>query len=114
MIRRPPRSTLFPYTTLFRSALVDADRDHDRGVHGAHGQEGAPFARRHSSRRPLTSTRLMRSMRPALPTNIEANHPVRPTTIEPRSAAPNPLSVKPGMSHGTSASDTPLATKMNS
>src|SRR5258708_21316312 len=23
MIRRPPRSTLFPYTTLFRSCLVD-------------------------------------------------------------------------------------------
>src|SRR3546814_5268722 len=31
MIRRPPRSTrtdtLFPYTTLFRSALMDAQRD---------------------------------------------------------------------------------------
>src|SRR3712207_8011901 len=28
MIRRPPRSTLFPYTTLFRSRLVQAmDRD---------------------------------------------------------------------------------------
>src|SRR5260221_284442 len=27
MIRRPPRSTLFPYTTLFRSAGVDADLD---------------------------------------------------------------------------------------
>src|SRR5258707_2348695 len=26
MIRRPPRSTLFPYTTLFRSVLV-ADRE---------------------------------------------------------------------------------------
>src|SRR2546427_6592149 len=25
MIRRPPRSTLFPYTTLFRSALVASD-----------------------------------------------------------------------------------------
>src|SRR2546422_7364620 len=25
MIRRPPRSTLFPYTTLFRSALGRAD-----------------------------------------------------------------------------------------
>src|SRR2546430_9026297 len=25
MIRRPPRSTLFPYTTLFRSLHVDAD-----------------------------------------------------------------------------------------
>src|SRR5688572_31823131 len=24
MIRRPPRSTLFPYTTLFRSELVEA------------------------------------------------------------------------------------------
>src|SRR5256885_7308526 len=24
MIRRPPRSTLFPYTTLFRSPLVEA------------------------------------------------------------------------------------------
>src|SRR3712207_7471298 len=27
MIRRPPRSTLFPYTTLFRSAGDDEDRD---------------------------------------------------------------------------------------
>src|SRR3712207_8543170 len=26
MIRRPPRSTLFPYTTLFRSALGQSDR----------------------------------------------------------------------------------------
>src|SRR3712207_9398062 len=25
MIRRPPRSTLFPYTTLFRSIAVDAE-----------------------------------------------------------------------------------------
>src|SRR3712207_7129482 len=27
MIRRPPRSTLFPYTTLFRSRWVDAEGD---------------------------------------------------------------------------------------
>src|SRR2546422_3668496 len=26
MIRRPPRSTLFPYTTLFRSQIVDHGR----------------------------------------------------------------------------------------
>src|SRR3712207_8899388 len=25
MIRRPPRSTLFPYTTLFRSTIADAE-----------------------------------------------------------------------------------------
>src|SRR3712207_8021987 len=27
MIRRPPRSTLFPYTTLFRSSTVQLDAD---------------------------------------------------------------------------------------
>src|SRR5256885_6377458 len=34
MIRRPPRSTLFPYTTLFRS-----DRQ-PRRARGRHGEEG--------------------------------------------------------------------------
>src|SRR3712207_7318145 len=29
MIRRPPRSTLFPYTTLFRSGVGDALEGHD-------------------------------------------------------------------------------------
>src|SRR2546426_7128661 len=31
MIRRPPRSTLFPYTTLFRSALAEWCREKDWG-----------------------------------------------------------------------------------
>src|SRR3712207_8438967 len=39
MIRRPPRSTLFPYTTLFRSALQDV---------GA----GAPVRARKAAREP--------------------------------------------------------------
>src|SRR5258708_23146302 len=30
MIRRPPRSTLFPYTTLFRSALLEMGDTLDR------------------------------------------------------------------------------------
>src|SRR2546425_13337016 len=30
MIRRPPRSTLFPYTTLFRSHLLDRDHGYSR------------------------------------------------------------------------------------
>src|SRR3712207_8634892 len=35
MIRRPPRSTLFPYTTLFRSRLLDiVDLAIDHRVHG--------------------------------------------------------------------------------
>src|SRR5688572_32452690 len=39
MIRRPPRSTLFPYTTLFRSQL-EAEQDHgiaDRVIEGVRG-----------------------------------------------------------------------------
>src|SRR3712207_8848317 len=32
MIRRPPRSTLFPYTTLFRSEEVVRDRAHALAV----------------------------------------------------------------------------------
>src|SRR3712207_8511244 len=32
MIRRPPRSTLFPYTTLFRSRALSAARGHVGGV----------------------------------------------------------------------------------
>src|SRR5258707_11060911 len=40
MIRRPPRSTLFPYTTLFRSSF-----DHGRGGHERHhGLAGADVA----------------------------------------------------------------------
>src|SRR5688572_32711493 len=33
MIRRPPRSTLFPYTTLFRSSRVDHARDAAAAAH---------------------------------------------------------------------------------
>src|SRR5256885_8874533 len=33
MIRRPPRSTLFPYTTLFRSAIEGGDGNREFFVH---------------------------------------------------------------------------------
>src|SRR2546429_6056212 len=36
MIRRPPRSTLFPYTTLFRSACRGVLADHSREFHAGH------------------------------------------------------------------------------
>src|SRR3712207_7883527 len=39
MIRRPPRSTLFPYTTLFRSDVYGSNQlDRGRGHRGAVGQ----------------------------------------------------------------------------
>src|SRR3712207_7739115 len=34
MIRRPPRSTLFPYTTLFRSLDIDREPELARGLAG--------------------------------------------------------------------------------
>src|SRR6266480_662384 len=40
MIRRPPRSTLFPYTTLFRSCLPGEAR-HTLGGHQDHRRPGA-------------------------------------------------------------------------
>src|SRR5256885_9026980 len=42
MIRRPPRSTLFPYTTLFRSPYDPGadDPDHQRWLDGGTGHMG--------------------------------------------------------------------------
>src|SRR5690349_23738690 len=42
MIRRPPRSTLFPYTTLFRSGARDGGRRDGRadGAPGLHELQG--------------------------------------------------------------------------
>src|SRR5258708_11983924 len=54
MIRRPPRSTLFPYTTLFRS-LARAARNPD-GVFD-HAEPGAT-PRKHQSAEDRKSTRL--------------------------------------------------------
>src|SRR2546422_8280618 len=49
MIRRPPRSTLFPYTTLFRSLHGARDlRCPGRGDQRDHGGKGCP---RESARR---------------------------------------------------------------
>src|SRR2546422_1287960 len=55
MIRRPPRSTLFPYTTLFRSRLVlpveihqqgaELGQDADRGGAAVHPDARSPLPR---------------------------------------------------------------------
>src|SRR5438477_6055920 len=41
MIRRPPRSTLFPYTTLFRSPRRGRPRPRDRGIPAKRASESA-------------------------------------------------------------------------
>src|SRR5256885_16638770 len=53
MIRRPPRSTLFPYTTLFRSRDIEAGADvlHHDGLLRHHSGRGLdPLALHHRPR----------------------------------------------------------------
>src|SRR3712207_7173563 len=65
MIRRPPRSTLFPYTTLFRSGrdllrrqpLRMEHRGEERH-HGADGRELRGVERGETGRRPALTHRL--------------------------------------------------------
>src|SRR2546422_7867294 len=45
MIRRPPRSTLFPYTTLFRSQSHGPDRGGREGVRDARRDRARPEGR---------------------------------------------------------------------
>src|SRR2546427_9109563 len=60
MIRRPPRSTLFPYTTLFRSPCAPAHGAVERGAaHAALGQcLAAPGACHRHGAEDRKSTRL--------------------------------------------------------
>src|SRR5207253_4058884 len=61
LIRRPPRSTLFPYTTLFRSDLVgEIGRDHANGIPQELADDVEHAERRHDRNgdRDRKSTRL--------------------------------------------------------
>src|SRR3989454_6931157 len=53
MIRRPPRSTLFPYTTLFRSPGVHP------GVHLRHQEQQTPAPGGHLEREDVRPARLL-------------------------------------------------------
>src|SRR2546427_1404221 len=51
MMRRPPRSTLFPYTTLFRSVPREARHQVPRGIERADLDRRADRRARHGVRR---------------------------------------------------------------
>src|SRR5688572_32715870 len=59
MIRRPPRSTLFPYTTLFRSKVSEAQMDlRNRKLQGLSGERPDTTVQEKALRRDRKSTRL--------------------------------------------------------
>src|SRR5256885_8779904 len=61
MIRRPPRSTLFPYTTLFRSG----DRSGEMGAAGESHCRAAARARRGATARIMAAAARAPGARPA-------------------------------------------------
>src|SRR2546427_4314510 len=70
MIRRPPRSTLFPYTTLFRSPLIARDNDH-----------ALPVAVREHVERDLAASRVHENVARELRDRAQHSH-VRETRSE--------------------------------
>src|SRR2546426_6267970 len=83
MIRRPPRSTLFPYTTLFRSVLVDRDRvelrrraDELQGPgHGAAVRHGHDRSEEHTSELQSPCNLVCRLLLEKKKTNLESSVP---------------------------------------
>src|SRR5256884_2738720 len=85
MIRRPPRSTLFPYTTLFRSHRHGGSRLHDRDF-AANARRARPaFAAKRSeehtselqSRLHLVCRLLLEKKRSSLSRRSTAYHPTQ-------------------------------------
>src|SRR2546429_7203084 len=70
MIRRPPRSTLFPYTTLFRSRRRTAPGREGRGDHLSRRLTGA----RHHERRPGRRAHGGKSSRDRKSTRLNSSH----------------------------------------
>src|SRR3712207_7714949 len=77
MIRRPPRSTLFPYTTLFRSALEVGGR-----IAGVAGQE--PHERRGVDAPGIERRRLGRGQVDAVGQVAEAGGKIILTVVDDR------------------------------
>src|SRR3712207_8865675 len=76
MIRRPPRSTLFPYTTLFRSRhpVVDGHAQRDRGVLEVRAVERAPGQPAQATGRRRPAERLARGTHDPPPPRRSEEH----------------------------------------
>src|SRR2546426_6340014 len=101
MIRRPPRSTLFPYTTLFRSApegrlVATAPSPVDARLRG--GGHRAPRSEEHTSELQSPCNLVCRLLlekkkKKPMPTRITSTHPQAHTAcVTPRSTNTTPPS----------------------
>src|SRR5260221_3727415 len=72
MIRRPPRSTLFPYTTLFRSALPELEVN----LKALEGMGESRLAREHETERTTALARTREAIRDRKSTRLNSSHTV--------------------------------------
>src|SRR2546430_8702944 len=94
MIRRPPRSTLFPYTTLFRSA-DGGDRRHGSRQSPRRAIPGTPRSEEHTSELQSQSNLVCRLLLEKKKSNTisllhhhHRHHYRKHTTIQPSALAP--------------------------
>src|SRR2546423_6984468 len=95
MIRRPPRSTLFPYTTLFRSQGIEYN--HRGPAHLSIGQEASAVGQAYASCRSEEHTSELQSLAYLVcrlllekkKTEQDRPHPPRTTTATPASSVPS-------------------------
>src|SRR5256885_11211100 len=91
MIRRPPRSTLFPYTTLFRSTCPQGRRHH-RGRH--HRLRGRTRSEEHTSELQSPCNLVCRLL-------LEKKHHPPPPPPAPPPPPPPPPPPRPPRPHWT-------------
>src|SRR3712207_8029268 len=89
MIRRPPRSTLFPYTTLFRSqrprVFLRAGHQHrPAAVAGGHGGDEHRRSEEHTSEIPSRQYLVCRPLleKTKNQDRLPKNQDLRPTTLD--------------------------------
>src|SRR3989454_6481722 len=95
MIRRPPRSTLFPYTTLFRSVPLHRRRRDRRALRRWRAQHRRPRRLRHGRRLPGVVGECRGRLRAPLPLHVQlavrvSRHgcvPAPPLLLRPHHAA---------------------------
>src|SRR5690349_23458482 len=89
MIRRPPRSTLFPYTTLFRSEHAEQERevadpvDDERLAPGARERVDRKSTRLNSSHVEISYAVFCLKKKKKKPTHEAFTHTSRSTTRQP-------------------------------
>src|SRR2546430_9257018 len=98
MIRRPPRSTLFPYTTLFRSHVAHRDlwiahhrafgdlQQQGGGIHPVLAQQLQDRSEEHTSELQSQSNLVCRLLLEKKKNNIARAHPAHPLDALPSPA----------------------------